>query len=114
MEIKVTKRNMLWHQHNDMCCNWYWEVRGKIINDEKTRCRKYVFVVHYDYDDIAEWFEPENDVCPAITNDMHKEYLEELISSYLSFIESYDDCKQFYELCRESIDHWNDVVRRCA
>ena len=115
MEIKVTKRTLLWHQSNDMCCNWYWKVQGRIINDSGTRYRKFLFIVHYDYDDIAEWFEPDNDICPAITDKMHKEYLDELIwASYTDFIKSYDDCKQFYSLCRESIERWNDIVRRCA
>jgi hypothetical protein len=115
MEIKITKRRLLWHQSNDMCCNWYWEVRGQIINDQRTRYRKFCFVVHYDYEDIAEWFEPENDECPAITKKMHREYLDELIyGSFTSYINSYDDCKLFGELCNESIERYNNIIARCA
>lgn len=115
MEIKITKRRLLWHQSNDMCCNWYWEVRGRILNDTKTRYRKFGFVVHYDYDDVAEWFEPDNDECPAITDKMHREYLDELAwAQFTDFIKSYDDCKEFYKLCQESIDRYNDITSRCA
>lgn len=115
MEIKITKRRLLWHQRNDMCCNWYWEVRGRIINDTKTRYRKFHFVVHYDYDDVAEWFEPDNDVCPAITDKMHREYLDELSwAQFTDFIKSYDDCKEFYELCQESIDRYIKITSRGA
>ncbi len=115
MEIKITKRKLLWHQSNVMCCNWYWEVRGQIINDQGTRYRKFGFVVHYDYDDIADWFEPDSNKCPAITQKMHREYLDEMIFfSFTDHIRSYDDCKLFYELCSESVERYNNILRRCA
>lgn len=115
MKIKITKRTLLWHQRNDMCCNWYWKVQGRIINTQETRYRKFTFVVQYDYDEIAEWFEPENDICPAITDKMHKQFLDELIfSSFTDYIKSYDDCSLFYQLCKESIARYNNIVGRCA
>lgn len=114
MEIKITKRKMLWHQCNDMCCNWYYDIYGRIISDDGKRYKKFNFVVSYDYMDIAEWAEPDSNEWTAITKAMHREYLEELIFSFTDYINSFDDCKDFYELCKNSITHWNDVVGRCA
>lgn len=110
MEIKITKRRLLWYHNTDKCCNWYWEVYGKIINDDRTRCRKFNFVVWYDWEDIAEYFDVD-----TVSKKLHREYLDEMISAqFTASINSYDDCRHFYQLCRESIDHYNDLCRRCA
>lgn len=106
MEIKITKRQLLEEQNNDMTHNWTYLVYGKIYNDNHTRYRKFKFVVFFDSEDIYDWYEEKD----YITQKDVSDYLDELISSNLFYINSYDDTKAFYELCNDTITKYNERI----
>lgn len=99
MEIKITKRQKLYEQHNDMISNYYYLVYGKIFNDNNTKYKKFKFVIHFDGYDLAEL-------------EMNKEdYLGLSINNMIEEIVSYENTKRFYELCNKSINDYNDLAK---
>lgn len=110
MEIKVTKRTKLQEVNNDMCHNWYYLVNGKIINDEKTRQRRFKFVVWFDVEDVFENISEERD---HYTKEDVNECLDMCIFCYVDMIRGYEteQCKDFFEACNDSIKHWNEISR---
>ena len=42
------------------------------------------------------------------------EYLEESIAGFTMNIESFENCKAFYEMCKDSIEHYNETFARVA
>ena len=103
--FKITKINKLYEVNNDMVHNFYYLVHGRIINENKTKYKKFRFVLFYDVFDLQEYW--END---KITKDMEKEYRDVLIFNMVSTIKSYDDTKDFYELCNDTIKDYNRIV----
>lgn len=103
MDIKITKREKILEICNDMCWNFYYLVHGKLINDEGTKYKRFRFVVWFNAFDVQEFFDKDH-----FTKSDVSEYLNVLIDAQLSNINSYDDCKYFYELCRESIENFNE------
>lgn len=103
-EVKITKTNKLLEVNNDMVHNFYYLVYGRIINESKTKYKKFRFVLFYDVFDLQEYWE---DV--VITKDMEKEYRDVLIFNMVSTIKSYDDTKDFYELCNNTIKNYNKI-----
>ena len=107
MEIKITKREKLQEINNSMVHNWYFLIKGRIINDECTKMKKFRFVVWFDVWDLLEWLESD-----SYTEKDIKNYLDELIfCCFTDFIKSYEDCAEFYELCNASIERYNSVAR---
>lgn len=102
-EVKITKTSKLLEVNNDMVHNFYYLVHGRIINENKTKYKKFRFVLFYDIFDLQEY--SEND---KITKEMEKEYRDVLIFNMLSTIKSYDDTKDFYELCNDTIKNYNN------
>lgn len=107
MEIKITKRTKLLEQNNEMCHNYYYLINGKILNDEKKRYRPFKFVLFFDCFDIQEYYEKD-----YYTNDDLRNYIDELCFGFTQYIKSYDDCKEFYEMCNESINSYNQTMNR--
>lgn len=107
MEIKITKKNKLLEQNNEMCHNYYYLINGKILNDEKKRYRPFKFVLSFDVFEIQEYFEQD-----YYTKENLRDYINMLCDYYLQFIKSYDDCKEFYEMCNESINSYNQTMNR--
>lgn len=103
-EVKITKTNKLLEVNNDMVHNFYYLVYGRIINESKTKYKKFRFVLFYDIFDLQEYWD---DV--VITKDMEKEYRDALIFNMVSTIKSYDDTKDFYELCNNTIKNYNKI-----
>ena len=56
MEIKITKTEKLQEINNSMVHNFYYLIHGRIYNDEKTRYKKFKFVLFFDAFDIQEYF----------------------------------------------------------
>lgn len=104
--INITKRQKLYEENNCMCYNFYYLIHGRIINKEKTKYKKFRFVLWFDVFDLHEYYSD----CENITEDMKKDFIEELIFGYTQFIKSYNDVKDFYDLCNQSIEDWN---KRC-
>lgn len=103
-EVKITKTSKLLEVNNDMVHNFYYLVYGRIINESKTKYKKFKFVLFYDVFDLQEYWE---DV--VITKDMEKEYRDALIFNMVDTIKSYDDTKDFYELCNNTIKDYNKI-----
>ena len=100
--VKITKTSKLLEVNNDMVHNFYYLVYGRIINENRTKYKKFRFVLFYDVFDLQEYWETDK-----ITKDMEKEYRDVLIFNMVSTIKSYDDTKYFYELCNNTIKDYN-------
>ena len=100
--VKITKTSKLLEVNNDMVHNFYYLVHGRIINENKTKYKKFRFVLFYDVFELQEYFETV-----VITKDMEKEYRDYLIFNMVDTIKSYDDTKYFYELCNDTIKNYN-------
>lgn len=106
MKIKITKRIKLWELNCDKCHNYYYGIKGRIINDDNTKYKKFTFVVSFDIFDAMEYFEQD-----SVSQQELLMYVDVLTDSMLSYIKSYNDCKHFYSLCNETIDTYNKLIR---
>lgn len=108
--IKITKTSKLLEVNNDMVHNFYYLVHGRIINENRTKYKKFRFVLFYDVFELQEYFETKDNETVVITKDMEKEYRNYLIFNMVDTIKSYNDTKYFYELCIDTIKNYNKVV----
>lgn len=103
--VEITKRVKLLEVCNDKCHNYYFLVYVRIYNADKSRYRKSKFVVFFDNEDVGEYankdYYNKGDVM---------EFLNELIAANLSYIKSYNDTDDYYDICTDSIRHYNSVV----
>lgn len=109
VDFEITKKQKLLEVNNDKAHNFYYLIYGRIFNEEKTRMRKFKYVVWFDIFDLQEYFEKD-----CITNDDIKQYLNEIENSYLLNLKSYDDIeglKEFYNYCNETIENYNRICR---
>ena len=104
MEIKITRKEKLQEINNSMVHNFYYLIHGRIINDEKTRYKKFKFVLFFDAFDIQEYFEKD-----CYTRDDVTQYIDALIDGYTSIIPSYENTAGFFEICNESIQRYNKI-----
>lgn len=120
MEIKITKRHKLLEINNDMCHNYYYLVHGKFYNDDHTAYRKFKFVLWFDVFDVDEYFNyiDDDDGCRyidrPITENMIKEYLNEIMWSTVSMVDDYNNENQlrdFYNWCNDSIIRYNEIAK---
>ena len=114
VDFEITKTKKLLETNNEMAHNYYYLIYGRIYNEEKTRMRKFKYVVWFDIFDLQEYFEKD-----IITNDDVKEYVslcvEGIENSYITQIKDYYDTeglKNFYDYCRETIENYNRIC--CA
>lgn len=120
METKITKRQKLLEVNNDMCHNYYYLVHGKFYNDDYTAYRKFKFVLWFDVSDVDEYFNyiDDDDGCKyidrPITENMIKEYLDEIMWSTVSMVDDYNNENQlrdFYNWCNDSITDYNRITK---
>ena len=52
--VEITKKELLMEQNNDMAHNFYYKINGKIYNKEKTKYKKFKFVLSYDIFDLQD------------------------------------------------------------
>ena len=102
MEIKITRRRKLYENHNSMVSNYCYLVQGRIYDESGAWYKKFRFVVIFDGYDLYE-----AEMTAA-------EYLEESIAGFTMNIESFENCKAFYEMCKDSIEHYNEAFARVA
>lgn len=107
MEIKITKREKIYSQYNDMVATEYWLVYGKVYNQDKTMSRSFKLVVMLDLLDVMEHFEKE-----TISEKNKKEYVDIITESYTSYINSFEDMQEFYSVCNETIINYNNFMKR--
>lgn len=108
VDFKITKRTKLFEQNNDMAHNYYYLIQGHIYNENKTRYRKFKFVLWFDIFDLQEFFEKD-----IISQNDIKQYLNEIEFTHLLNIENYDDTqglKQFYDYCNDTIKDYNRII----
>ena len=109
-EVKITKTSKLLEVNNDMVHNFYYLVYGRIINESKTKYKKFKFVLFYDVFDLQDYWQDDDNENVVITKDMEKQYRDDLIFSMVDTIKSYNDTKDFYELCNDTIENYNKIV----
>lgn len=106
--VEITKKQKLLEVSNDKCHNWYYLFYGRIYNANKTRMRKFKFVLWFDVFDVQEFYEGQE----KITNTDIGRYADELgwstCSSNECLIKSYNDCTDFYNWCNETINDYNE------
>ena len=107
--IEITKRVLLDKWNNCMSSGEEYLIYGRILNAEKTRYRRFRFVVSFEYWEVEEYFEKD-----FFTKQDVKEYLEESIAGYTLAVRGYNDTKAFYEMCNDSIERYNDRIRKAA
>ena len=112
VNFEITKKQKLLEVNNDMCHNYYYLIYGRIYNENKTRYRKFKFVVWFDIFDVQEYFEKD-----IIYKEDIKNYVDDLIfgasCAYRDNIKSFDDekgLKEFYNYCNETIKNYNNII----
>ena len=108
VDYEITKTKKLLEVNNSMCHNYYYLIYGRMINEEKTRMRKFKYVLWFDIFDLQEYYEKD-----FITKQDIKNYVNELSCSPLEYINDFNDeknIKDFYKYCNETIQHYNDCI----
>lgn len=100
--IKITKRQNI----NHCSVGDFYLIFGQILNQDKTRYKKFRFVVQMYNNDICEFYEKD-----TYTKQDKSNYLDEIINSCLYGIKSYNNVSSFYEFCQESINNYNERGR---
>lgn len=107
MDIKITRRTLAYEVNNEKVHNYYYYIQGRIINDDNTKYKRFSFIVWFDVFDLADFYEDKE----FFTKKDILNYVDEMIfCCFTDNIKSYDDCKYFYQLCRESIEHYNKIL----
>ena len=108
VDFEITKTKKLLETNNEMAHNYYYLIYGRIYNEEKTRMRKFKYVVWFDIFDLQEYFEKD-----IITEDDIKQYVNDLIdTTNITNIKDYNDkegLKNFYDFCNDTIRRYNNV-----
>ena len=108
--VELTTHKKLLEVNNSMCHNFYYLQHGRIYNADHTRFRKFKFVEWFDIFDVMEYFEKD-----VVSKQEIAEFANEIAWStsetFKNGIKSYDDCKEFYELCNKTINDYNGVCR---
>lgn len=107
VDFEITKKQKLLEVNNEMCHNYYYLIYGRMYNENKTKMRKFRYVVWFDIFDLQEYFEKD-----IITKNDIKIFLNDLEIGYLMNIKDYYDTKglkDFYEYCNETINDYNNI-----
>ena len=105
----VTKTRLVLEVRNDMCHNFYYEIRFRVYANEH-HYWKGNFVVWFDTDDLADYFDKD-----TFTKKDIKEYVNMLAGNFLDSAPrknvTRETMKPFYEECRFTIMNYNDKRR---
>lgn len=99
---EITKIRLLKEVCNDMCHNFYYAVYGRIYNEDKTRYKKFHFVVWFDAFDIQE-----NAGRDYYTKQDKKELLDLYAMSFCDMVTDYNNVTDFYNACNDTINRYN-------
>ena len=103
--VEFTKVNKIYEVNNDMVHNYYYMYYGRIINNDRTKYRKFKFILWFDIFDILEYFEQYN----VSKNDI-KEYANILTSSVdIPEFDNIEKLKDFYKWCNNTIQDYNNL-----
>lgn len=109
MEIKITRKQKLLEIGNSWCdyVN-FWLIHGRIYSDDGKYYKRFKFIAEVNFS-ADGWNEEEN------RNYTEQELMENIIDSYLTHIDSFENCGYFYEMCNNSIERWNkNFSKMCA
>lgn len=106
-KVKLTTHRKILEVNNDKCHNFYYVQYGRIYNSDKTRYRKFKFVLWFDIFDVVEYFDKDIVSKKEIT-EFANELAWNICETYKGNIKSYNDCKAFYDWCNETIDDYNN------
>ena len=105
--VELTTHKKILEVNNDMCHNFYYVQYGRIYDADKTRYRKFKFVLWFDIFDVMECFDKD-----AVSKQDITEYANEIAwctcETYKGSIKSYNDCKAFYDWCNKTINDYNN------
>ena len=107
VDFEITKMQKIKEVCNDMAHNFYYIYYGRIYNENKTRYKKFKYVLWFDVFDVMEFFEKD-----FFTKDDVKEYANNLEFGELYNIKDYNDekgLKDFYEAANETIKNYNEI-----
>ena len=108
MEVEYTKINKIHEVNNCMCHNYYYIYYGRIINAEKTKYKKFKYILWFDIFDLQEYYNKD-----TITKDDIKQYANELCCDVVeNYVKDYNDTeglKAFYSWCKETIENYNRI-----
>lgn len=105
IDFEITKKQKNKEVNNDMCHNYYYLIYGRFYNEDRTKYKKFKYVVWFDIFDVQEFFEKE-----YITKEDVKTFRDNIEVPYLYGIKNYNDeegLKRFYEYCNETIEEYN-------
>ncbi len=108
--IELTTHKKIHEVCNDKCHNFYYLQYGRIYNANKTRMRRFKFVLWFDIFDVMEYFEKD-----VVSKKEIAEFANEVAWStsemFENSIKTYNDCKAFYDLCNQTINDYNRGCR---
>lgn len=104
--IELTNHKKIKEVNNSMCHNYYYLQHGRIYNADKTKFRRFKFVLWFDIFDVMEFYEKD-----AVSKEDISWYASEIAWSYCEayegFIKSFDHCQAFFDWCNETINNYN-------
>lgn len=109
METRITKRTLLREVCNDKVHNYYYLINGRLYNADKTRYRRFKFILFFDAFDVQDFADKD-----SYTQQDIRELVDELAVAFVSsatYNITYDNCKQFYADCNTTINSYN---RMCS
>lgn len=104
--VELTTHKKIHEVNNDKCHNYYYVQYGRIYNAEHKRYRKFKFVVWFDIFDVQEYCEKDIITIKDIA-DCASEFAWAEYELHSDLINTYDDCKEFYDWCNKTIDDYN-------
>ncbi len=131
--IKITKREML--DEHCGCFTSHMYITGRIYNKDMSQYRRFNAIVDYCTDDIYEneldsayydkyedfdrdtfsEFREKFDEKYNLTDKKRKDYTDMVFyNCYASYIRSYDDMGDFYQICEDSIKGYRERFKRVA
>lgn len=102
-ELKTTM-SLLREVNNDMCHNYYWLVRVRLVSEGRVwRSR---FVVWFDVQDACEYFDLD-----VLSKKKIREYAAVVAGSFLDSLKTENftraDWRRFHAMCVQSIEGYN-------
>lgn len=110
IDFEITKKQKILEVNNEMCHNYYYLIYGRLYNENKTKYKKFKYILFFDIWDLLEYYEKD-----FVTQEEIKNYIEAIENPYLTSIRNYDDVKNienFYKFCNETIDNYNNLILR--
>lgn len=100
-------------------------MQGRIYNKDLSRYKTFKFIIRYCEEDILDYYAPEEDELEAngykdiydfydkfkLTDKKIIYFIDEVYSGCFDCIKSYDDCAEFYEICNETVNGYNEGYR---